>query len=205
MFKLVIELKDVDTKVGSGFGEVFELLFREIKAQNGRGTPLQIIAEANWIAIQQPGRDEEVLGWFEARDVAYKLGLMEDGRLVDPLPKISDAQFLAALAACRVEWSRTNTEALGTESFTEQGKGKIVKLYFPDDTKTDLQEIKGSLAQGLQMPMNWIGHIWGINHIIEFLWASELDDAAVNRELNRLKQEFPGLRIEFGEESVITM
>ena len=88
-------------------------------------------------------------------------------------------------------------------NFTERGKGKIVTLYFPAGTKAEqIGEILLILFDGkLGMP---ISYLWR-DKIVEFEWDPGLNETAVDRELNRLKQEFPGLRIEFGESSAITI
>ena len=87
-------------------------------------------------------------------------------------------------------------------NFTEQGKGKIVTLYFPENTEADRGEIIGSLQRGLGIQM---GYLWGTSKIVEFEWGPGMDETAVNRELNRLRGEFPALQIRFGENSAITM
>ena len=89
MFKVTIALKEVGEF--SNFPEAFAHFYKEIEKLVESGTSLQVLETAcsiNWDSDLDPITGEVgkikhyVLDFYKARDLAYHLGLLRDGKLV---------------------------------------------------------------------------------------------------------------------------
>ena len=96
MFKVVVFLEDVGEY--RAFPEAFARLFRGIKDLLAEGTSYQILETTNCITRSVHGRIE-AMDWYEARDIAFLTGVMKEGELVNPLPKVSEEKFSSTFAA----------------------------------------------------------------------------------------------------------
>jgi hypothetical protein len=101
MFGLTIEGKEVgkfDT-----FVEAFSTMFHKVKEIIERGTSWQSLETACWIDCN--GKDE--LMFYDAKDLAYNIGLLKDGELQDGVkelpPKLMEEIFYTLHTAGCIE------------------------------------------------------------------------------------------------------
>ena len=84
MFKVMIAMQDVAT--APNFPEAFALMYREIKKLLDNGTSYQVLETTNFISWLDPGSEEEiVLPFYDARDLAYTLGLIKNEGELQPV------------------------------------------------------------------------------------------------------------------------
>jgi len=74
MYKVTIALKDVGTR--SNFADAFRLFWEEVMKMLKEGSSWQVLETACWI-----DNNGKVLHFYEARDLAYDLGVLRDGEL----------------------------------------------------------------------------------------------------------------------------
>jgi len=90
-FKVTVGLDDIG--VYPTFIEAYTELFKRIKAAVDEGTSYQMLETTNWIEheVKGPGGPTVcVLDFYRARDLAYIIGLMENGHLAEPPKTVSE-------------------------------------------------------------------------------------------------------------------
>lgn len=78
MYKLIIELKEVGEY--KTFPEAFREMYKRIKEIVKNGTALQTLETTNFIEAEI-NEEECPLTFYDCRDLAYAIGLMEDRKL----------------------------------------------------------------------------------------------------------------------------
>lgn len=84
------------------FDQAFKAFFDAVKAQVDGGTTWQVLETTCRMTcdLNISGQKYEMeMDWYECRDWAYHLGLMNEKHLVDPLPEIKPELAFAAFAA----------------------------------------------------------------------------------------------------------
>ena len=81
MYKLVVEIEDVGTF--ETFPEVFREFFKKVKEITSNGTSWQVLETMCWIERHYDENYNIVkyLYFYEARDVAYQIGLMKEMKI----------------------------------------------------------------------------------------------------------------------------
>lgn len=83
MYELTYALETIDTY--PTFAEAFKELFRRLNEDLEKGTSWQMIETTIW--IEPPSRDHPIM-FYDAKDHAYKIGLLVDGKInedfIDP-------------------------------------------------------------------------------------------------------------------------
>lgn len=79
------------------FTEAFTTFFNAVRALVNKGTSYQMLDTSCWIERGRPSGVQSMLGcgaldWYGSRDLAYSLGIMKDGKLIDPCPEVDDAR-----------------------------------------------------------------------------------------------------------------
>lgn len=97
MFKVMIEGKEVGSF--RSFVEAFRAMFDRVEEMITRGTSWQMLETTCW--IEKDGR--YALGFYDARDLAYSMGLLKAGKLqdgaVDLPPEIMETAFASLQTA----------------------------------------------------------------------------------------------------------
>ena len=99
MFKSVVALNE--SEQFPTFAEAFKKFWTDVRAMGA--TSLQVIETACWIETTIEGTDRPtIMGFYDARDFAYGVGLLNDGVLVDPAPEIPTEVITNMFAACAI-------------------------------------------------------------------------------------------------------
>lgn len=97
MFQVVMALENVGAPHKT-FEDAFRIFFKEIKRLVTKGTSLYVLETACYITCTFNYIETPVsmgMGWYNCRDLAYKIGLMyENGKLADkPEINMSDIEI----------------------------------------------------------------------------------------------------------------
>ena len=85
MFKVQIKLKDVENGEYETFSEAFKRFFQEVKDLLENGTSYQILETTCHIVLG----NNILLDFYDSRDLAYRIGLMEEGKIVENPPELT--------------------------------------------------------------------------------------------------------------------
>ncbi len=112
MYKLTIELKEVGEY--KTFSEAFRELYERVKKMLKDGMALFTLEQTIFIETEIDGI-KCPLGFYDARDLACEIGLLENGKLQEiPLGHLEEnlieTTFLASKMGAMAEVSRINTE-----------------------------------------------------------------------------------------------
>lgn len=119
MYRVIVELKDIG--LFDTFAAAFPAMYQAVKEILQRPAPTyQTLETACWIEYGNPSAVSRMLGgshldWYNARDLAYSLGIMSDGKLVSPCPDVDDARAARVFryGACILNEAQTTAEENG--------------------------------------------------------------------------------------------
>jgi hypothetical protein len=96
MFEVVIGMKDVGKS--ESFKKAFKLFWEAVKKQLEDGTTWQALETADFLVYVKKNT-KLAIGFYDARDLAYKCGLLRDSDFQEdapePNPDLVEAEFIA--------------------------------------------------------------------------------------------------------------
>ena len=97
LFEVFVCLKRTGRRYKT-FHYAFARFYRGIRVLVDGGTSWQVLETTNHLVYSGQNGIRVVLDWYEARDITYALGLMQEDRLMNPLPRVTEERFFAALS-----------------------------------------------------------------------------------------------------------
>ena len=94
MYKTTVALQAGMKELGPfpTFAEAFVAMVDGVNGMLKEGTCHQMLETAVYIERMREGWGNVAIGFYEAKDLAYELGLMADSKLVDPLPCVDETR-----------------------------------------------------------------------------------------------------------------